>query len=99
MPSASRSFSSLDLLAQVGPELVEGVELGGRLGELVVGGGQLLRLDLLDQDLEVHGSVPPAPVAERVGERRGELEDVAGLRARQLLVELGPELAGPDPVR
>ena len=38
------------LVAEVGPQLVDGVELAGQLGELVVGLGQFAFLDRPDGD-------------------------------------------------
>jgi hypothetical protein len=43
----------LDLLAQVGAELVEGVELAGQLGEVVVEVGQLTLLDRVELDVDM----------------------------------------------
>ena len=50
---------------------------------------------------DARGSVAslPGAVAEAFGQRRGELEDRAGPRAAQLLVELGHDHVGADAVQ
>ena len=62
-------------LGQVGAQLVDGLELGRLRGPLVVGLGQHLLLDVLDEDPEVDR------VLVGIGVVGGELEDVADLRA------------------
>ena len=71
-----------DPLGDVRPQLGHGGELGA-LGRPLVGRlGQLLDLDVLDEDPERNDLVAVAR------SRRGEGQDVAGLGAAQLLVEL-----------
>jgi hypothetical protein len=74
-------------VADVGPQLGHGGELGA-LGRPLIGGlGQLLDLDLFDE----HPERDDAPRG-RPG-RRGEGEDGTGLGAVQLAVELGDDRA------
>ena len=61
-------------LREVGAQLVEGVELGGQLGEVVVQLGQLALLDGLDR----HGDVGVLALVVAAGERRGEGGGLAG---------------------
>ena len=77
--------------ADVGAQLVDGVELGRLARPLVGDVGEELLLHLLDEDLD--GDVVTLVAA---GDRRVELEDVAGLGAAQLLVELGHHRAAAD---
>ena len=70
-------------LGQVGLHLVDGVELGHHLGELVVQLGQGLGLDLGDGDLDV-GLLALGGAADQLG---GELHLVAGGLAGHGLVE------------
>ena len=82
-PSRSRT-SSL--------ELVDGVELRGQLGELVVELGQLLLLDLADVDLDLDVLADQVAADELGGE--GLL--VAGGHAGQRLVEAVEHAAAAD---
>jgi hypothetical protein len=86
---------ALQALAQVGPELLQGVELAGLLGEVVVQLGQDLGLGLLDQDLE--GDLAAGQLlAGLLGQGGVEAEDVALALALQLLVQLGYDGARAD---
>ena len=71
------------------PQRVDGVELAVLGRPLVVGVGQHPLADLLDQDLE-----PELALLVGVGVGGVELEDVAGLGAGELLVDLGGDRAG-----
>ena len=57
----------VDLLAEVGAELVERVELGRGRGEVVVGLGELEGLHVLDQDREVRAGAAPEGSSGREG--------------------------------
>ncbi len=81
----------LHALGQVGAQLVERLELARLARELVVEIGQLAFLDLFHEHTEVQRR---RVLVARV--RRVELEDVAGLGAEQLLVELGHDRAAAD---
>ena len=81
-----------DLLAQVVAQLVEGVELAGELGEVVVGRRQLALLDRLHG----HGDLGLLAGAVAAGERRGEGRRLAGLQAGERLVHALEHLAGAD---
>ena len=80
-----------DRLREVVAQLGEGLELGGLGGPLVVELGEHLLLDLLDQDPQAQRGL-----AVRVGVLGVELEDVAGLGAPELVVELGHDGPGAD---
>ena len=86
------ALGSLDLAAQVGLELVDRVERRRQLGELVVELGQLTDLDRLDLD----GALGVLALVLTPGERRGERRLLAGLEARQRLVETVEHRARAD---
>ena len=65
---------------------------------VVVGLGQPLALDVLDEHLE-RDLLPASSSPKRSGERVVELQDVARLLAGELVVELPAELAGADLVQ
>ncbi len=81
-------------LLEVGPQLGDGLELGGLVGPLVVDLGQHRLLDLFDQDAEVEVVL----VGVGIGVLRLELDDVAGL-AGEVLVDLGHDGALTRPRR
>ena len=81
-----------DGLGQVGLHLVDGVELGHHLGELVVQLGQGLGLHLGDGDLDV-GLLALGGAADQLG---GELDVVAGLLAGDRVVQPVEHAAGAD---
>ena len=80
------------LLLEVVLELVDGVELGGHLGELVVGLGQLAHLDGLRGDLDLR--LLTGAVA--AGELRGEGGGLLGGEAGERLVEALEHVALAD---
>ena len=87
----------LEPLADVGAQLVDGVELARFVDPLVGEVGQHLVLRFLHEHAERR--LFAGAVAEAFGQRRGELEDRAGTRAVELLVELGHDHVGADAVQ
>ena len=84
----------VEAAAHVVAQRVDGLELAD-LGDPLVGElGQHLLLGLLDQHLE--RDFVAGALAEALGQRVVELEDVAGALAVQLLVELRHDDARPD---
>ncbi len=75
---------------QVGAQLVERLELGRLVRPLVVELGEHALLHLLDEHTEVDR------IFLGIGMPRAELEDVAGLRAPQVIVELGHDAGAAD---
>ena len=86
------ALAAAEPLTHVGGQLVDGVELRGQLGELVVELGQLLLLDL--GDLDRHLDVLADQVA--ADELGGERLLVAGGHAGQRLVEAVEHAAAAD---
>ena len=82
----------LDLLGQVLAQLVDGVELGGHLGELVVGVGQLADLDGLDGDGDL-GVLALVVAGDQLG---AELLGLALGQAGDGLVQAVDQVAGAD---
>jgi hypothetical protein len=82
----------LGLARDVGAQLLEGVELGGELGELVVERGQLTDLDGLHGD----GALGVLALAVATGQRRGEVLGLAGAHADEGLVHAGQHVAAAD---
>ena len=82
----------LDLGGEVGLELVEGVELRGQLGELVVELGQLALLDRGDG----HGADGLLALAVTTGERGGEGLGLVGRHADEGLVETVEHVLAAD---
>lgn len=85
----------LEALAAVGLQLVEGVELGGELGELVVQARQFTSGDLGDLDGDL-GLLALGGAALELG---GEGGLATGLQALHGLVDALEELTGADRVR
>ena len=81
-----------DLLAQVLAQLVDGVELAGQLGEIVVEFGQLARLDRLDGDGHL-GLLAGMAAGHQCG---GEDPALALLETDDRLVQTVDELARTD---
>ena len=73
----------LGLRRDVGAQLLEGVELGGELGEVVVELGQLADLDRLHGD----GALGVVALVVATGEQCGELLGLLGRHADEGLVE------------
>ena len=84
-----------ELLLDVGLQLLQGVELGHVLGELIVQGGDFLDLDLVDLDVEHHGLAGQLGGVV-LGEGDVDVLLLAGLHADELLLEAGDEAAGAD---
>ena len=76
-------------LADVVAKLGDGVELRGFVGEVVVGVGEELLPHLLHQDAKARN--PPRP-----GRGAGSAQDVPGLGAAELAVDLGHDGLGAD---
>ena len=83
------------LLAGIGLQLLQGVEFGHVLGELVVDGGDLLVLDLVDLHMEHHGLTGQLGGIV-LGECDVDVLLLAGLHAHQLIFKAGDEAAGAD---
>ena len=81
-----------DVVAQLGHRL-EAADVGG---QFVVEGGQALRLDLEDLDVERGRLVDVLGVGRRLGDVELDVALVAGLGADQALFELGRHDAAPD---
>src|SRR5690606_34583060 len=87
-----RGLDARDLLAQVGVELLERVELGRELGEVVVRLGQVALLDGRRRDGD--GRLLARVLA--AGERRGERRRLVGREAGERLVEALEHVARAD---
>ena len=98
--SNSRSSDGFVLLGQaladVLAKLGERVEPGGLGGEVVVGLGQVLGLDLVDRDRELRLLAGQLRYRIVLGEGDRDRALVAGARAHQLLLEPGHEPARPE---
>ncbi len=80
------------LLGDVGPQLLEGVELRGELGEVVVELGELADLDRADG----HGAVGVGALLVATGERGHEVLGLARGHAEQCLVHALEHRRGAD---
>ena len=83
------------LLLDVRLQLLQGVKLGHVLGELVVDGGNLLDLDLVDLHVEDHGLARQLGSVV-LGEGDVDVLLLARLHADELLLKAGHEAAGAD---
>ncbi len=81
-----------ELLAQVGTQLADGVELAGDLGEVVVGGRQLA---LLDAD-HGHGDLGGLALVVATEQRRLEGGGLAGGEGVEGIVDAVDQLAGAE---
>ena len=88
------ALAARDALAQVGAQLLQGVELRRHLDELLVELGELGLLDLGHRDRDVDLGVLELAADEGRAERRG----AAGLEARDGLVEAVEHLGAADAV-
>ena len=84
-----------DLLLQIGLQLLQGVELGDVLGKLVVHGGDLLDLHLVDLHME-HNGLAGQLGGIVFGEGDVDILLLTGLHADELILKAGDKAAGAD---
>ena len=82
-----------DLLLQIGLQVLQSVELGNVLGELIVHSGDFLLLDLVDLHLE-HNSLAGQVSVIVLGEGDVDVLLFAGLHADDLILKAGHKAAG-----